>query len=202
MGDYVELADGDRIKIGTAGDNRYMRRDEAEFLVLFDRGGEVRGNLEYQGALWRFPLPNEDNRTLEAIRDCSMFDRLTFTVPRELLPMEHDSICVHIKGKNGACGINRLLPCPLSPEDTVYGSNVPSPIVDIVGERYDAEGRARTIFACGYCDRYFSISEDELEGYRAALVAHFRHWNPQTGEWEGGSWAEQISARIHPNRNG
>jgi len=99
MGDYLKLKNGDQVKIGTCGDNRYMRREEAERFKHLDQGGEVQGNLDYLEALWRFPFPKEDGSTLGQIAERNMFDTLTFTVPKEALPTHHDQICIHIKAK-------------------------------------------------------------------------------------------------------
>jgi hypothetical protein len=44
--------------------------------------------------------------------------------------------------------------------------------VTIYGERYDAAGRARTIFRCGYCDEPFSLTDSELPAFRVSLLDH------------------------------
>ena len=196
MGDYARI-NGVQYKIGTAGDNRYMRRDEALALLPLDEGDEIRGNLEYEAALWRFPFPQEDGTSLDAIGNRSMFDTQTFLVPPELLPSEHEPICVHVKAQDTlAYGVNRLLPCPLSKEDSVYEQNVPSPIVQIYGERYTGKGQGRTIFRCSYCGKPFSISAEELPKYQEAFI---NNWNHPSTDPSNLEWAKKVADRFKAN---
>ncbi len=197
MGDYAWI-NGVQYKIGTCGDNRYMRRDEALALLPFDEGDEIRGNLEYEAALWRFPFPQEDGAGLEAIGKRNMFDTQTFTAPPELLPSEHEPICVHVKAQDTlAYGVNRLLPCPLSKEDRVYGQNVPSPIVQIYGERCNKKGQGRTIFRCGYCGKPFSINAEELPKYQEAFINNWNHLRTDPSNLE---WAKMVANRFQDNK--
>ncbi|GEM_PF-4317733 len=193
MGDYLHLRDGTQAKIGTAGDDRYMRHDEALRLLALDVGGELRGNLSYVGALWRFPYPHEDADGPPEIAKRDMFHTVSFVLPlRDLLHAGHKSICVPLYAEGGGFGINRLIPCPLSAEDVVYGANIPSNVVNIYGERYDAGDRARTIFRCGYCGQPFPLtSEEELAAYREAFRAFWHR--------EDSDWAEKTAERLRAN---
>lgn len=196
MGDYMRLSDGSQVKIGTAGDNRYMRHDEALQFLPLDHSSELQGNLEFFGADWRFPYPAEDDQDLEHVDKRSMFDIEVFTLPRELLPEKHDDVCVQIGSvARLSYGINRVLPCPLSKDDKQYGQNVATPIVAIYSERYDAAGNPRTVFACGYCQTLFSLSEEELQGYKDAFIRH--HSSYKNGEYLVSEWARQIADRFH-----
>ncbi|HUV51635.1 MAG TPA: hypothetical protein VMW64_00995 [Dehalococcoidia bacterium] len=195
MGDYLKLKNGDSIKIGTCGDNQYMRHDEALRFWHLDVSDQMTGNLKYLDALWRFPYPQEDHATLEDICRRSMFYTTTFTVPKECLSQDHDEICVHVQAQNdNGWGINRLIPCPLSKDDKVYGANVASPIVQIYGERYDSEGHPRTIFRCGYCGKPFSLGQDEIEAYRQAFIKY--HTRYVAGENICPDWAVETAARF------
>jgi hypothetical protein len=200
MGDYLRLENGVTVKIGTAGDDRYMRHDEALQYLALDIGGQIDGNLKYRDALWRFPYPGEDRDGLMEIAQRNMFHVITFKVSTRLLPDDHDPICVSVHAVNDqGFGINRLIPCPLSKDDKVYATNVPSPIVQIYGERYDEAGEARTVFCCGYCEKPFSLQGDEeLEGFRKAFMDF--HAEYISGERKCPEWAIEIAKRFRAAR--
>lgn len=194
MGDYMRLMNGSQVKIGTAGDNRYMRHDEALRFLFLDQGDQLQGNLDYVGADWRFPYPSEDNQELHQVSERCMFDIEVFAIPFELLPKVHDKVCVHIESvARLSYGVNRMLPCPLSADDK--GGIAASPIVAIYSERYDAAGNARTVFECGYCRALFSLAEDELQGYKDAFLRY--HSTYESGEYLVSERARQIADRLH-----
>lgn len=206
MGDYVTLVNGDRIKIGTAGDNRYMRRSECEELAKQDTRGEARGNLsaDQTRILWRFPWPDEDGDGVAQIESRDMFRSVLFVGPAGLVPPEEhgdgsgfgDGITVHVNPKGGGYGVNVCLPCPerWGRIPSLKNSGHTPGLIRIVGERFDNQtGQARTILECPWCEKPFAISPDEAGAVQAALIDHW-------GRSENRKWAEAIAERIQPDR--
>ncbi|MBI4241845.1 MAG: hypothetical protein HY613_09020, partial [Candidatus Rokubacteria bacterium] len=135
-------------------------------------GTNIPAALQDGSTLYRFPWPDEDNDTIEAINGRSMFRTLIWKVPATILAgFTHHELVPHVQDLQGGHGLNVWLPCPLSPGGIPYRtSGTPQPIVALNGERYQ-RGIPRTIFACGYCEKLFSVDADDLQTIRTALLA-------------------------------
>jgi hypothetical protein len=171
MGDYhtVRRADGgydSLCKLGVIDDYRYVRRTEVDALVHTDAGesADLRCVLTADNVLYRFPWPDEDASTGNTAHICKrdMFRTFTLPVAQELMDLlDHKARWVPMgaAGQGGAYNVNVALPCPLSPAFNALGlkTSGATPILQILGERTDAQGHTRTIFGCGYCERMFAF---------------------------------------------
>jgi hypothetical protein len=201
MGEYLtQLIDGEVktiTKAGTMDDFRYVRRTELEAWGPFDagQGTNVPEALRDSSTLWRFPWPQEDGQAVEGI-DREMFTTLGFRVPQGLLTkVDHRTICVHVKPKGYGGGVNVFLPCPAGPDGKSLSLSNPgaSPCANIYGERWDEEGKCRTIFRCGWCGAPFSVPAEELEEIRDAI----RSREPHSGR-DTRSWYAKVAERLQP----
>lgn len=171
MGEYATIAtdDGDYkcvAKLGTCDDWRYTRREEAEAWESKDAGHQtnVKMTLNESGILYRFPFPDEDGQSVE---DSEFQARDMFrTVQIRMAKMdgiEHKEMVQSIEPKGGGYHLNVWIPCPRSDAFNLKSSGRGSDIAVVIGERYDADGNGRTIFACGYCGAKFSVDSAEIE---------------------------------------
>lgn len=168
MGEYYK-----NVKLGTMDDWRYVRHEE--IVNLHNTGVVAEGivwalNPENQ-VLWRFPWPTEDNQDYTASNERDMFK--DWTLPDGVCkgPETHKHVTLHVSD-HYAYNINVFIPCPAGPDFAKSGltsSQISHP-VHIIGERYDADGNARTIFECAYCHQMFSLSDEEIEPVRKELL--------------------------------
>lgn len=197
MGEYFTQRTGNGnvdfvCKAGVMDDWRYVRRSEAQAWAPHDAGADtnVREALQDPLTLWRFPWPDEDDGVIDgkfnvdraSRRD--MFRHLDVPVTADLLrtlPHQHD-ICVSMSpgagnaATGGGYNCNVFLPCPFGTRAEIYEGKTAilrntgfTPLLRIVGERYDQAGNARTIFACAWCGSLSSPSQALIEEVRTYL---------------------------------
>ncbi|MDP3911993.1 MAG: hypothetical protein Q8Q14_16540 [Gemmatimonadales bacterium] len=193
MGEYHEVRSGKKIKqlckLGVIDDWRYTRRSEAEVLRPRDAGTntDIPEVLRDPSTLWRFPFLDEDappthDAVVDAINRRDMFRTITFLLNEDTTlcdGVNHDGKYVWWGdqgiGNGGALSTQFWLPCPWSPKFEAVRKLAPTPgvqrpiaFITIYGERYDAQGRVRTIFRCGYCEAPFSMSPADLHEVQQA----------------------------------
>lgn len=152
------------LKLGTIDDFRYVRRQELEAWQLHDADPDtIQAYLDDPNTLYRFPWSNEDG---QQIGDITLNDRDMFrTVQLRLPPVEyeHGKITVHLQAPKGGYQHNVWFPCLHHPDfDLKKSIEDVRHVVTIFGERYDEQGRGRTIFLCGYCKVPFSIGPEHM----------------------------------------
>lgn len=175
MGEYARKRGEELCKLGTADDWRYVRRSEAtRFARGCDNSAEIRAMMQDPQILYRFPFPNEDatEHDLSAINQRDMTaGAFALYVPLGVLcRVEHGHICHSMQAPMGGHQLNVFHPCPFDGDrmekalesGVLSTSPMSRPFAVIAGERYDANGNARTIFECGYCRAPFSLPADEL----------------------------------------
>lgn len=175
-GEIVEVA-----KIGTCDDIRYTRRAELHAWAPNDAGmgANCRSILAAPSSLYRFPWPDEDGQNIEGrpFGERSMFRGQLILLPREWAGVldHHDrSVPIFESAECGiplaGAGLNVRIPCPWGPDfnlkRSVKSPNERFPAV-IYGERYDANGNGRTVFACAGCGDLFHLLADQV----AELIA-------------------------------
>ncbi len=207
MGEYLKFPDGKEIKLGTLDDFRYVRRDEAQRWA--DRGLRTEGNTSPAEAiadpttLWRFPFPWEDRDSVAKIHERKFGDahRLTFRVPG--LEIDHQHKTVSMSAPAGGYGVNVYVPCPYLLERIGAGQDAKraalcstpgEQTIYLVGERFDAEGRGRTVFGCIYCERWIALSVEDL----AKLREHNPPQKKQSADDAARLLDAQILARLMP----
>ena len=157
MGDYIRLPSGEQLKLGTCGDFRYVRLDEARGLLLdlTRRAARHAHDTDLASALdsawvftWRFPWPHEDGATVEDIQARSMFETgpVPLLVPVKIArKLTHDELVTHVTRKGGGYGVNVRHHCPNSPEVTRRMS-LPGYYVDVHAEGVTEAGAPFTLF--------------------------------------------------------
>ncbi len=187
-------------KLGTCDDWRYVRRQEAEHLAKRDAGAgtDMDRFLRDSGTLYRFPWPDEDRHLhdISHINGRSLFRNWVMELPDELAGvlegLEHKKICASIGPEDWhGYHVNVFVPCPLSADAGLVAPTGQPKIASIYGERYDAEGNGRTIFRCGFCEKPFSMSPEEVEKFRTDLKGR--------SEYASG-WFAMFVERLRPGK--
>ena len=201
MGEFLTRKDGEQVaKAGTMDDFRYVRRTELEFWSPYDggHGTDVGEILADPGTLYRFSFPDEDIAFPSADAGID-WDRIhqrdmdrTFGIFGYYMSTEidHREIVQHIRGANMGTGINIWLPCPIavSPYPLKTTTNGIAHVINIWGERYDGQGRGRTIFRCDWCGAPFSLGLVEMQEVRLLLL--------QEAKRRSNSWYADVSDRL------
>lgn len=196
MGEYGTI-DGTGIKFGTCDDWRYVRRDECE-RWLETHAQEYRKSdtplsiiLEDASLLYRFPYPWEDGHTVLDVQRRDMFKPRVTCFLRcedgENADDLHGEKWVSMAAPGGGFNVNVAVPCPYTAAGrAMRSSGLPGDgsgrYVSIYGERYDENGRGRTIFTCIYCEHPFSLDEGELGRVEPVLAP--------------GNGGDEIKARL------
>lgn len=197
MGEYITTHSGDRVKLGTCEHLMYVRKDEVE--------SEAKVNMAIREYLdpacnwiYRFPWPQEDGQLVECAGGRDPFGYGNFVFTCDDLEIEHQDIVPHIKvSGTHAYQVNVWIPCPASKgfnfKTSVGG---PSHPFKIIGERVKP-GQCYTVFACGYCDQWFSLGDDEgdpeaLDKIKAAILACEQREDRDKPD----TWHKKVTARI------
>jgi len=77
---------------------------------------------------------------------------------------KHDDLIICKKGNRGSAYVYHDLPCKQRNNSVIWAV--------MIGERFDGQGRARTIFKCDCCGALFSVDSSEV----AYLKARFPEW--------------------------
>lgn len=218
MGEYLERDGGQPCKLATVDDARYLTRDEAERLRGYDEGPALAGLLADPRTLWRFPWPAEESpdnpaELCRTIAGRSMFRSLAVDLADEraelLSRVKHGRVAVYLRHEDGHSepqrselgggGLSVRLPCPLDgPAWAAAGldmGNRPAPALTVYGERFDTDGRRRTVFRCAYCAEAFALEAGELATVRDALHQEAERAK-RDGSPERVSWYRDLAARL------
>jgi hypothetical protein len=181
MGEYIQLADGEVVKVGTCEDCYYATLDQLRAAVA-DGARKVPGNLppaDYLdpagGWRYRFPFPDE---TGVRIGYHKIYDRgVTVEVPPELLTTgEHGTRWLYMatvaspgpERDRFACNVE--VGCPLNPDPAHRPQTSPvRPALQVVQQK-QVDGQLQTVVRCPYCGALWRLSGAEA----AALVADLR----------------------------
>lgn len=181
MGEYLSDKSGQQVcKIGIMDNLRCIRRDELIWWEPFDgkNGTDVGGLLGDTNSLYRFPFPDEDGQANAAgyfdwdeINDRREERTILITVTPEWLRQVDHGERYFAMSPTGSVGynVNFWTPCLYSADFALrHSQNVTDAyaLINVYGERYDDQGRARTIFRCAWCDCPFSLNEEEIEFVR------------------------------------
>lgn len=154
MGEYyTDPTTGEQYKLGTCETLYYVRRDEIKDIP------ELRDYLRPTVFFYRFPWPDEDGQDLSHSHSRDYEKTNSVNVP-ELGDIPHSVRCTRPRF------------CPDCANDPAMDARDIGNPVRIVAEKYDHEGRPYTVFACGYCDQWFSCDEEEAEMIRAGFLRH------------------------------
>ena len=195
MGEYVTTRSGDNVKLGTCEHLMYVRKDEVESEAKVNRAAR-----EYLDPtcnwIYRFPWPQEDGQPIEAANGREPFDYGNFIFTCEDLEIDHQEICQHVSA-NHSYGLNVMIPCPAGKDFDLKRSHgqIFHPF-RIIGERVKP-GQCYTVFACGYCDQWFSLGGDEgdaeaLNKIKAAILA----CEQQEDRDKPDTWHKKVASRI------
>lgn len=186
MGEYIDLGNGNKFKLGTCEDLYYARRDQLENLV--PRLPELK---EYLGTAWRyrFPWPDEDGDMLCPDYRHDRTFRVTVNLPDNC---DHDRICCST-GAN--YNVNLFAPCPN--QDNTNFRNIDHsgryPLYEIAAQKYTEEGDPITILRCGYCKSMFRLQDENAEAVREAIMRYEDRENKDNPL----SWWKVVASRIH-----
>lgn len=184
MGEYLYLRGSKEsvCKLGVMDDFRYIRHDEAERLAPHEGegdGGTLAHSLADASTLWRFPFPWEDQDLTRSAQEIAAeiakreMSRTTYVeAPMTVVrAMEHADKVVHMTPRGGGWGVNVWVPCPHSAAGLKLHQSTggASPILVVHGERHE-RGEARTIFACGYCEKLYSFTPNEITEFGATVA--------------------------------
>jgi hypothetical protein len=192
MGQYAFKNGQQGLKVGTMDDFRYVRYGEAERLVASgnDQNGDIRYGLETLSAVFRFPFPDEDNQGDSKIGERSMFRTLPpFKISADLISkFDHGERVISLSPEFTQLSYNNnvFLPCPVGEAIKKAGikQSGTALLANIYGERYDKDGKPRTIFRCAWCGSPFSVGASDIDAIRETIAKdHGPH----------------VSSRIHAN---
>ena len=193
MGEYLETTNGDNIKLGTCEHLMYVRKSQVEREAVFTPA--ARQYLDPAcNWIYRFPWPQEDGQPIEAANGREPFDYGHFVFTCEDLEVEHQEIATHVSA-NHSYGLNVMIPCPAGKGfDLKRSHGATFHPFKIIGERVKP-GQHYTVFACGYCDQWFSLGEDEageLDKIKAAILA----CEQQEDRDKPDTWHKKVVARL------
>lgn len=174
MGEYVTTNSGGKVKLGTCEHLMYVRKDEVESEAKINRAARDYVDPKCNW-IYRFPWPQEDGQLIECSGEREPFDYGHFVFTCDDLEIEHQEIAKHVSANN-SYRLNVMIPCPAGKDFDLkrsYGQAFHP--FRIIGERVKP-GQCYTVFACGYCDQWFSLGVDEedgqaLEKIKAAILA-------------------------------
>lgn len=191
-------------KAGTLNDWRYVRYSECKAWAPFDAGDQtnIRLTLSDEDVVYRFPFPDEDG-DLNVIpkwdrvnqRDMFRTFRFTYQTTDEI---NHKEQVVHINPSGGGYGVNVWIPCLVRKGQPLKTSkNGAVPLCTIFGERYDKQGRSRTVFACAWCGALFSVDALQLPAIQQAILTY----KPLEKQDDFHTWWDEVALRIRCNAN-
>ncbi len=182
MGEYIQLATGEVVKVGTLEDCYYTTFGWLRAAVAAG-AKQVPGNLppaDYlnpaYGWRYRFPFPDE---TMHSVGTVSDYNRgVTVSIPAALLHSDHDQVVVHLftlGQRNLVSGDPYLLAmrvgCPLDPDPAQRpATTAPAQPVAQVLQQKQVEGALWVVLRCPYCGVLWRVPPSD----GATLVAHLR----------------------------
>jgi hypothetical protein len=184
MGEYIQLANGEVVKVGTCEDCYYSTLEQLRAAV--DGGAvKVSGNLEpaeylkpQHGFRYRFPFPDERRM---AIGTHDPYDRgVTVEIPETLLHTDHDVVRLRMYAKGAerdrtpfdpyTYGLQVTVGCPFNPDPAQRPqTSEVVPVAQVVQQK-QVEGALWVVLRCPYCENAWRVSPDD----GATLVAHLR----------------------------
>jgi hypothetical protein len=191
MGEYITTNNGNKIKLGTCEHLMYVRKDEVESEALVNSA--IREYLDPKCSwIYRFPWPQEDGQMIACAGEREPFDYGHFVFACDDLEVEHQEIAKHVSAGH-SYGLNVMIPCPAGKDFNLKRSlgDTFHPF-RIIGERVKP-GQYYTVFACGYCDQWFSLEEEEgIEKIRQAILA----CEPREERDKPDTWYKKVVARL------
>ena len=180
MGEYLRNAQGKQtIKLGTCESMYYVRRSEMErFASVGPWDSELPRDILRAGSgiFYRFRWPWEDAHEYDQAHIGQREPFMSHTVyfgNGNMPDVDHDTATVHVKPRHGlAGGFNVFLPCPLGKDWIKQGlttGGAPSSCIQINSEKFDADGKAYTVFECPYCGHMWHFGPDDED--KAAVDA-------------------------------
>jgi len=190
MGEYLTTSQGNDVKLGTCEHLMYIRKDEVEAEAAHNQEAAKYLNPECNW-IYRFPWPQEDGQDLNQVAFCEPlrepfdYGNFVFTCDVEI---DHQEIRHHISAMH-SYGVNVMAPCPA-------GVNKKSSFqpIKIIGERV-RPGQYYTVFACGYCDQWFSLDAEEGGALEKIKLAIMECEQPH-GKADPDSWHKKVCARL------
>lgn len=200
MGEYLSkrLPSGETeqvFKAGTCEDWRYLYHEEALAWAPHDAGRGTNLKVALKAPLFfRFPWPGVSiyadevsqgffpgdmhKRELgDGVRTVPLDEATASALLGEYL--EHRALSLHAKRLGGGSGTNIFLPCPCSAAFATAGLAFATaglkhsgvyPSLSIVAQKYKA-GEAYTVFACDYCQAWFSMDANGVDKLKAAVLS-------------------------------
>ncbi len=180
-------------------DNNWLKVRREEMLIW--RGLDAGAGLDVDVALripnipWRFPWPSEDQQVNKQTKhfQWDMLQRrevnISYAIRYEPPTIRHGERFIDLRPEGGGIGMNVWMPCPRS-QDFKLRSTHGYPLALIWAERYDEQGRASTLFRCGWCQTSFTILRKDLQAVRDAVLVGEPNW------MEPNSWWKQVANRI------
>lgn len=176
MGEYAKNPHtGEEIKIGVIDDSFFSKH---ELVDLWDRGfrGFYANNFDSKEGRTDSlrQMIDAPNILYKLPPDCP-FDVTVHSVQVPNIGIEHDTVYLWKKGNRGS-SYQYIEECKQKTEIKVYAV--------MVGERYDVNGKVRTLFRCDCCERLFSIDKETAETLRKEhpYWASWIHENPNEVE--------------------
>ena len=152
MGEYIKnLVTGEEMKIGVLDHCFYSRQQIEKWhydknWVGWYADKEEEGTLEY--------YLNNSNSLYGKIEGLVHNDFAIKLILDEPAAIEHKRVYVLKKGKRGS-GYQYKVDCQFVGQKEIWAQ--------IIGERCNKEGKARTIFACDCCEVWFSLLQEVLD---------------------------------------
>jgi len=155
MGEYIRLASGEQIKLGTCEDLYYARFEQVQIAAhsaeKLDGNDNPSAYLEEKyGWRYRFPFPDEDEIP---IGHFDKFDRgYIVPVPYKFYneDFDHRDICVSTS-VNGSYNVNQYVKCPADKEWVKTCSDRESHAPLEIVQQKQVEGKLWLIARCGWC---------------------------------------------------
>ncbi len=168
MGEFVKHPEtGEEIKIGCMDEAFFSR---SALVGLKEKGFKGFYANEYDVEAGRkdsLDLMLNDPRTLYPLPEGCRFNPEIHVVKIANEGIEHDTVTLQQHGNRGSVYTWTGLPCLQKTAPEIYAV--------LVGERYDEEGRARSIFRCDCCGQPFSISHEEAFRLKEAFQC-WKQW--------------------------
>jgi len=184
MGEYIQLADGEVVKIGTCEDCYYTTLEQLRAAVAAG-AVLVPGNLQpkdyldpVHGFRFRFPFPDERRMSMGTHNP---FDRgVTLEIPEALLHTDHDVVWMSMFAMGAerertpfdpyTYGLRVTVGCPFDPDPAKRPqTSEVIPVAQVVQQK-QVEGALWVVLRCPYCGTAWRVAPDQ----GATLVAHLR----------------------------
>jgi len=168
MGEYIKNPrTGEEIKIAVLDECFFSRGELLEFQRLGFKGFYAGNydNEEHRPDTLKVVLA--DPNTLYTLPKGCTFNPEVDVIIVKGSDFEHHKVILQKKGNRGSVYNYMGLKCQQEGANEIYAV--------MIGERYDKEGNARTIFQCDCCEALFSITKEEAE--------RLKREHPYWSEW-------------------